>query len=231
MSRANRPQLAHTYTDSSYHIAFQYPSSWKIERTERGMMGGIIDQKAIIFTKIQTQPDIVVSLYSYNNFNNDPLLNEGSRKGILRMRSQIQRLREIFQLRKTTDTDTLEDLLTDAVLIAHTPVQYIESSDGSFRGIYYFEHAEQQLTDISITMIRLREFVAVLTDGKGTIIQIDIDMPTTPSDWEHPSTVGHQIINDCRILRGSKSVCGLNTELLSNFEKIYKNIILSIKSI
>lgn len=156
-----------TYLDSTYNLSFKYPSTWGLANgqvlTEGS--GGWWEQGQ---TEIQfgtDQSSVTIDLTSFSTYDASVYDSTSSK-------ADLQILKDTFAARKVISSNAPWLPLRNAQIAYHNTPHYIQSSDGKWRGEYYFAKITQEIIPTS-PPYQLNEVLLVLTDGTKNVVQLE----------------------------------------------------------
>jgi hypothetical protein len=168
-----------TYSDSDYSADFKYPKDWtslmkpeKVVSDPEGPYFEINSNFINIPDATYAHPIRSITLSNFSAYNSD-------------YKTQTDSLKAIYANKSASGAKNILLPPVNAAMSAYTTPVYIESSDGSYRGIYYFATIGQ---DMGTAL----DLIAVLTDNTN-IFTLHISrgsdkssdyMPVTESKFE-----------------------------------------------
>lgn len=203
-----------TYTDSTYHASFKYPATWANAVAE-GIVGEEntptpVSYNSVVFGTSSSGKygSRVAELSNYTAYANSNIAED------------ITTLKGVYTSKNAASAAKLWLPPGGASIMAASAPQYIETADGSWRGIYYFANIGQAYTTTLSCMI-------IMTDGSASIVQLDIAMESDNAA-QYTSTLGQ---NE-NFPNYVKSLDLNSTEtIVTEFKSIYKIIAQSLTSI
>jgi len=203
------------YEAVDYVVSFRYPDTWEapkveINKKEEGMID--LDYKSLIF---EDKPDgswKSVELSNISTYQDNAIL-----------KAKVEKLKTIYQTKTVDPKEWFWLPPSNAAIVATSKVQYLENSDSSMRGAYYYAYIGQGEIEPVSTTRKLFNLVIVLTDGKAKIVQIQIR-----TSYTKLASRTYTELNDCNLDTG-RTKCMVDKELVDNLS-IYKNIASSIIS-
>jgi len=214
-SEAVIPAAWKLYEAVDYVVSFRYPGTWETPKVEINKKGeGMIDldYKSLIF---EDKPDgswKSVELSNFSTYQDNAIL-----------KAKVEKLKTIYQTKTVDPKEWFWLPPSNAAVVATSKVKYLENSDSSMRGVYYYAYIGQGEIEPVSTTRKLFNLVIVLTDGKAKIVQIQIRTPYTNFAGRT-----YAELNDCNLDTG-RTKCMVDKELVDNLS-IYKNISSSIVS-
>jgi len=209
------PAVWKLYEAADYVVSFRYPDTWETPKVEINKKGeGMIDldYKSLIF---EDKPDgswKSVELSNFSTYQDNAIL-----------KAKVEKLKTIYQTKTVDPKEWFWLPPSNAAVVATSKVKYLENSDSSMRGVYYYAYIGQGEIEPVSTTRKLFNLVIVLTDGKAKIVQIQIRTPYTNFAGRT-----YAELNDCNLDTG-RTKCMVDKELVDNLS-IYKNISSSIVS-
>lgn len=200
------------YSNTDYGISFDYPASWSPLRVDQATEQDLPMAMKYTILSFNKSLEINIDLSKYGNYKNPSYI------------SDVQRLKEIFTTKKSRETDTLWLPPQPAAIVSHTPVQYIETPNGIFRGVYYFARINQN-DDFAISD-ELHNLVVVLSDGKSTIFQV---MVGNSGRSMKPGSA-FQTLNQCNDIF-HRTKCIIDKDFYSSFDTVYKQMLTNLHSL
>lgn len=162
------------YASSTYNVSFKYPENLaaprnSIETTETAPIG-LAKAEIISFLDDKLSPSLMVS---------------SSRVWVEDYAPLLKTLQQTYEKRSVTSNLAKDyPYIVNAANVASTTPQYIESSDGIYRGVYWYGYYGQDF-DSSVKSLPLNNLNFVVTDNKNTVIQMHkgvAEANTTPVD-------------------------------------------------
>lgn len=197
-----------TYSDTTYKVSFKYPTTWSVPTAQ------LLTQTADGPWWNQGQSEIdfneyahVVSLSSFSTY-------EAATYTDPTPKANLQILKDIFAARKSTSNTPLWLPPSNAGIIYHGTKHYIESSDGKWRGEYYFAQIGQSYIDA--TPQPFTDMVMVLTDGQSTVVQLQ----GRTSGSGTPATSSSS--DTCYDSKNAVVTCSIYTPVQNDFTAAYQ---------
>jgi|GEM_PF-6569096 len=208
-----------TNTNTTYHASIKYPQTWGAPAASTVTPGADSDPWAYqsdVLNFGNTNKTITYSSFdSYRNSSNfTPLLDQ-----------EIHQLADVFTNQSASGVTSFWLPPSNAGIFYHTTPQYMASSDGKFRGTYYYAVIGQDYPPQVNGAYKLNDFVATLSDGTATIVQVE-----QYASVATPDTATYQAI-DCVDSSGTKTNCVVNDQLLTNFTNEYQPVLQSLTSV
>jgi outer membrane murein-binding lipoprotein Lpp len=211
-----------TYTDSTYALSFLYPPTW-----------GTSSMQAITETKDSpwwefTQHDISFPsktgilgyVSTFNSYRN-------SENATVALKDSITQLVSVYTSRSAASASAFWLPPDNASINFHTTPQYIESSNGKYRGVYYYAQIAQYAPATVGGANPLGELIAVLTDGSSKIFQIH-DL-TYNNYAAITDATGYQSVSECVNSKNVAATCIVNKQTVHEFESELKAVLLSVQ--
>lgn len=206
-----------TYEDKTYGISFKYPKDWTDSPKVNNYEGSeaMIDRasREIVFKDFDKDKlSATVSFSNYDTYKTD-------------FSDSITALQAIYTNKKVSSTDNKLSF-PPLPIIAKSSAKYIETSDGKFRGLYYFANVGQDTSSNVYDII-------ILTDGQSKIVQIKAGRDTTvmQSEFACVKTGKCKDADSANIKKYTEALTDSSKEQIISELGIYKNIAKSVKSI
>ncbi len=153
-----------TFTSKDYGVSFQYPKSWPVARAELVAKDDpipVASQYINLGTNVTDANFVMRSVELTKISDYSSPLSEST-----------QKIKGIFDSRSTEGIDKIMLPPVNARIWNNTKPEYLETPDGSFRGIVYFANIGQ---DYSFNL----NCIILLTDGKDKIFQLEVNGTST----------------------------------------------------
>ena len=206
-----------TYEDKTHGVSFKYPKDWTDAPKVNNYAGSeaMIDRasREIVFKDCAKDKLCAsVSLSTYDTYKAD-------------FADSLAALQAIYKNRKVSPTDNKLSF-PPLPIIAKSSAKYIETSDGKFRGLYYFANLGQE------TSYNVYD-VIILTDGTDKVVQIKAGRDTSVMQKEFAcvTTATCKESDQASIKKYIEGLTDLSKEQIITELETYKNIAKSLKPI
>jgi len=210
-----------TYADQDYSLSFDYPSrlglpqATSIQPESEGPWWDF-KQNSIVFGDYS----VVVSATTLDSI-------RMSENASGELKKDVDSLVTVFKNRKSNLTTPLWLPPSNASIQYHTTPQYIENSDGSFRGVYYYAFIGQELPEEVNGSVKMGDIVAVVSDGTGRIFQVHARLYP---DYGSADSYEYENVS-CMDNESKTAKCVVNKQVTADFSSTYKKMIESLKSL
>jgi hypothetical protein len=216
------------FTDNTHSLSFKYPATWGMKssqdakKNEEEMV--YVDQSITVLSNGKTEENSNIGLtYTYITNISD------YDKNIVAHNKDIDELLSVYNNKEVGANTAKENIWlpsSNAAIIATSSPEYIESKDGTFRGIVYFANIGQGFS----TGL---DCVIVMTNGKK-IFQLHSSGGSVKSDYYKGIFSGDAVVSEKLIqefFTYIKTLTSKNVEetVIKDYNDIYKNIALSLK--
>jgi hypothetical protein len=206
------------FKDNTYSLSFKYPATWKVKssldlkKNDEEMT--YVDQSLTVFN--DSVGDVKTYLTNIADY-------DKTAEAFTKDTDEILAVYNNKKVGANTGAEKIWLPSSNAPILATSLPEYIESKDGTFRGIVYFANIGQGF-DMSLNCM------IVMTNGKK-IFQLDADKSSVKADFYNAkvATLGQDGVAK-EFQAYVKTLTSKNVEetVIKNYNDIYKNIALSL---
>lgn len=210
-----------TYTDTHYKISFKYPKTWKAPiATFIDGSGGEsmipLSQQNVNFD--QTPDATNHNVVDLTNFTD--LASYYTASSLSQADSSLQTLKNVYTTRSASAASKLTVIPVNAGVFAATAPTYIESTDGKWRGVYYFANIGQAFGTTLYCVINM-------TDGTANVAQLFFSAPSDKAA-QYEATVNQE--NSPFLEYVSALTLDSSEKLVNDFKNTFQYMAKSLKT-
>jgi len=201
------------YSDNTYSLSFKYPKDWtslkveKITPEAEGPYWEVISNNINIPDNTNAHLIRLISISNLSDYSAD-------------YKSSVDAIKKVYTSKSAAGAGAIMLPPVNAATTAYSTPVYLESTDQSYRGIYYFANIGQ---DRGLSL----DFVAVLTNNTN-VVTLHVSRTTDKTGTYSADTdAGFELYKNY-----VKTVTAASTETLATeFNNIYKPLVNSLKAL